>query len=304
MSKNEKAHDTTIVGRLPEHTADSFPIDPRSLQPPIARTFDASLDRMKQWFQMKYYDDLSDIRWEVRDYYKHYVHTFVLSFFTEDKVAGKRILDFGCGPGFYSVLLAQRGADVVGIDRSSYLIEKGEEHKARLGLTNVKFMQAEFGAYASQCESASFNYVIAIDTIVSFDYGRNIHNHDEVVSAFRDVRRLLKEDGRFVIIENHPFFGQVTREVASPFGEYFCIRHAGYKIGYKPKGYPHHWFTLDEMTRATSESGLAVLRIYEPDPSIVMKSENSKGYSFRRRYPGMIVYEMCEVPVLPSTSRK
>jgi 2-polyprenyl-3-methyl-5-hydroxy-6-metoxy-1,4-benzoquinol methylase len=41
-------------------------------------------------------------------------------------VAGERVLDAGCGPGTYAGWLAERGADVVGVDVSSRMVEIAE----------------------------------------------------------------------------------------------------------------------------------------------------------------------------------
>ena len=46
----------------------------------------------------------------------------ILSILPND-LSGKRVLDAGCGPGQFSIELAQRGASVLGIDISSNLIE-------------------------------------------------------------------------------------------------------------------------------------------------------------------------------------
>lgn len=47
---------------------------------------------------------------------------------------GKRIADFGCGPGLYATRLAQRGACMTGIDFSKRSIEYGREAARREGL--------------------------------------------------------------------------------------------------------------------------------------------------------------------------
>ncbi|WP_217428178.1 class I SAM-dependent methyltransferase [Microlunatus speluncae] len=46
------------------------------------------------------------------------------------EVAGLRILDTGCGPGFYAAALAERGASVLGLEASTVLVEHA---RARLG---------------------------------------------------------------------------------------------------------------------------------------------------------------------------
>ncbi len=295
MSRDDRRRGGPITVELPDGRRSLVVVEPGLLKERVAAQCKPAPDGMQQWFQMKFYDDLSDIRSEKHGYYKHYVHDFITSFFTNERVSGKRILDFGCCPGFYSAILAQRGASVVGIDRSPFLIQKANEHKARLGLAGVEFIQTDFITFAPRWETELFDYVIAIDTLVSFDYNSKAHKHQDVVGAFRGVSRLLKKDGLFLIVESHPFFGQVLHEVVSESGEYFCLRSSGYKIEYRSKGDPHHWFTLDEMTKATSESGLAVLRIHEPDPALALKQENADAYAFRLKYPGMIVYEICKL---------
>ena len=49
--------------------------------------------------------------------------------------SGKRIADFGCGPGLYSTKLAQKQADVTGIDFSKRSIQHAQEVADREGLS-------------------------------------------------------------------------------------------------------------------------------------------------------------------------
>ncbi len=247
---------------------------------------------MTDWFRWKFNDDLSDIRRENYGYYKHYVHHFVTSFFTEEKLAGKTILDLGCGPGFYSAILASRGAVVTGIDKSRFLVQQANEHITRLALTDVEFIHGDFVSYSSRWAPGSFDYVIAIDTVVSFDHASQMHNHEKAAAVFRHIGRILKENGRFYIIEAHPVFGKLLWDIQLESGESLSILSSDYRIEYKQSYNPTHWFTLDEMTRATSESGLAISRIYEPDPSAALKQEDPARYAIRLKYPGMIVYDI------------
>jgi SAM-dependent methyltransferase len=294
------------VRTKPQRAAVSFPAaainslfsDPRFNQRAAMAAFGAKPgeDITKQWLKMKFNDDLSDIRPEKSGYYKYYVHNFVTQFFSPERISGKRVLDFGCGPGFYSAILCQRGAMVTGVDMSPFLIEKANLHKARLGLKNVQFIAGDFINCSLQMAPDQFDYIVAIDTLVSFDYCRMTHDHERVTRAFRGIRRVLKDDGRCLVIESHPFFGQAFREIQADNGQCFCVRSPHYKIEYRLKSDVHHWFTLDEMTRATSENGLAIYRIYEPDPALGLKHENASAYLFRLKYPGMIVYEICKLP--------
>jgi len=252
---------------------------------------------MEKWFKKKFYDDVSDIRPENRTYYKYCVENFINQYFTKEKIAGKKIFDFGCGPGYYSTILAKLGAHVTGIDRSTFLIEKANELKQRLKLENVEFFQGDFRDFAKNVTSKNFDHIVAIDTIVSFDYRRQTHNHKEFTQALSEISRILTDQGRFFIIEAHPFFGQLAKAITLSKDGRFHGRLPSYKIEYKAKDNPHHWFTLDEMTSALCENCLAICRIYEPDPSVELEKENPHLYRFYLKYPHLIVYEICKVKI-------
>ena len=261
------------------------------------KEYDEQQGIMEKWFKMKFYDDVSDIRPESRAYYKYCVENFVTQFFTKEKVAGNGVLDFGCGPGYFSKILAKLGAYVTGIDRSAFLISKANELKQRIGLENVEFLQGDFLDFAKNMPSEKFDYIVAIDTIVSFDYCRQTHNHKDFTQALSEIRRVMNDEGRFFIVEAHPFFGQLAKGITLSKEGRFHGRLPNYKLAYKAKDNPHHWFTLDEMTSALNENSLAICRIYEPDPSVELEKENPHLYRFYLKYPHLIVYEICKVKI-------
>ncbi len=158
-------------------------------------------------------------------------------------------------------------------------------------------MQGDFLDFAKNMPSEKFDYIVAIDTIVSFDYCRQTHNHKDFIQALSEIRRVMKDEGRFFIIEAHPFFGQLAKGITFSKEGHFHGRLPNYKIEYKAKDNPHHWFTLDEMTSALSENCLAICRIYEPDPSVELEKENPHLYRFYLKYPHLIVYEICKVKI-------
>ncbi len=56
---------------------------------------------------------------------------------------GKRVIDFGCGPGLYASRFAARGADVTGVDFSPRSIRYAREQADEAGL-KVSFQQANY----------------------------------------------------------------------------------------------------------------------------------------------------------------
>lgn len=76
-------------------------------------------------------------------------------------IQGRSVLDIGCGPGHYSITLAQRGASrVVGIDFAEGMLELAAEHAGKVGVGDqCKFMVADFYKYP---QDEIFDYVIVM----------------------------------------------------------------------------------------------------------------------------------------------
>lgn len=70
---------------------------------------------------------------------------FQLTFDLCGEVAGKRVLDVGCGSGRYSIEFARRGAEVIGLDLAPTMVEMAQEAAAAAGVAErCRFMQADF----------------------------------------------------------------------------------------------------------------------------------------------------------------
>ncbi|MFP4146214.1 MAG: magnesium protoporphyrin IX methyltransferase [Halorhodospira sp.] len=88
----------------------------------------------------------------------------LLSWLPED-LSGERILDAGCGPGELSVEVARRGAQVVGVDVSSNLIDIARQRRpedlapSRLDYRVNDLLDAELGV---------FDRVISMDVLIHY----------------------------------------------------------------------------------------------------------------------------------------
>lgn len=80
-------------------------------------------------------------------------------------LTGTRILDAGCGPGMMSIELAQRGAEVVGVDIAPALIKIAqtrlpEDLRDRVTLVAGDMTDPDLG---------SFDHVLAMDSLIYYD---------------------------------------------------------------------------------------------------------------------------------------
>lgn len=105
-------------------------------------------------------------------------------------VRGLRILDFGCGSGANSVLLANRGAHVWAVDISEDLI--------RLGLRRLAVNGRAGGA---QFIVGSAHDLPLPDNSVDTVFGIAILHHLDLALVSREVHRILKPGGRAIFQE-------------------------------------------------------------------------------------------------------
>jgi SAM-dependent methyltransferase len=104
---------------------------------------------------------------------------------------GKLVLDYGCGPGYLTEYLFERGAaEVTGIDVSEGEIEQAVENAARLGVAErTHFFAAD--AHATGLPDDSFDLIV----------GESILHHLDLRVALEEIRRIMRPGGRAVFLE-------------------------------------------------------------------------------------------------------
>ena len=74
---------------------------------------------------------------------------------------GLEVLDLGCGDGTTALPAARLGANVLGVDIASNLVEAGNARAQSLGLTNCRFQEGD-ASDLSELEDDSFDLVVSI----------------------------------------------------------------------------------------------------------------------------------------------
>lgn len=101
---------------------------------------------------------------------------------------GDRCLDIGTGAGHTAARLAEAGCEVVGLDPAAGMLAAARERYG--GAANLRFVEAE--GHATGFDDATFDIVTARHTL---------HHHADPAATLREVRRVLKPGGRFVLVD-------------------------------------------------------------------------------------------------------
>src|SRR3989304_8604223 len=74
---------------------------------------------------------------------------------------GLKVLDLGCGDGTTALPEARLGADVLGVDIASNLVEAGNRRAQQESLTNCRFQEGD-ATHLSELADQSFDLVVSI----------------------------------------------------------------------------------------------------------------------------------------------
>jgi SAM-dependent methyltransferase len=94
----------------------------------------------------------------------------------------RRVLDVGCGTGSHAVLLAERGYEVVGVDRSSEMLRRARERENSISFRLGDMTTLDLGE--------TFDAVLIMFAVLGY-----LTDNVSVQSALRVARRHLTADG-------------------------------------------------------------------------------------------------------------
>ena len=168
------------------------------------------------------------------------------------EVAGRRILDVGCGAGPLLAALRDRGAIVTGIEPSAKMLELA---RRRLG-DGAALHQGGLGGAPLPIPDASFDDAIACLVL---------HYLKDWQAPLADLRRVLAPGGRLIVAVNHPF----VYKLLYPDAHYSVIRQYSEDNTFSGQNavltYWHR--PLHAMTDAFTAAGFRIAVVGEPPPA-------------------------------------
>ncbi len=214
-------------------------------------------------------------------------------------VDGLRVLDAGCGNGYFCRILAQRGAIVTGVDHSESLIVycQKKEKEQKLGI--IYFVSSLDSL--PMIEDQSFDLIIS--NIVFIDVL-------PYKKALEELARVLKSSGRFLWSNLHPIFARITNTMYRlPFDTVRNEERIGMLIDryFDTGGTLISWGnmkpiwqfdrTLSEYSTALKQVGFVIREIVEPKPDINVIKNHPRELAFDAdRIPYFIIYECIKHP--------
>lgn len=155
-------------------------------------------------------------------------------------LAGKKVLDVGCGGGILSESMAQRGAEVMGIDMGEAPLSVAKLHSLESGL-NIDYRQVPVEQLAEEMPG-QFDVVTCLEML---------EHVPDPSSIIRACNKLVKPGGKL-------FFSTINR---NPKAYLFAIIGAEYVLQLLPKGTHEYdkFIKPSELTRWCRDTGLEVM---------------------------------------------
>ena len=173
--------------------------------------------------EIQKFSDLASRWWDLAGEFKplHQINPLRTDYIQQHSggLAGKKVLDVGCGGGILTESMARHGAQVTGIDMGEAPLEVARLHGLESGLS-VDYQQTTAEQFA-QSNSQQFDVVTCMEML------EHVPDPASVVNA---CSRLVKPGGQV-------FFSTLNRNIKSYL---MAIVGAEYVLGLVPKGTHKH----------------------------------------------------------------
>ncbi len=190
-------------------------------------------------------------------------------------LAEKRVLDAGCGPGFHTEWMVQRGAQVTAVDVSAKMVEIAQE---RVG-EKATFYQHDLTQPLHFLADQSQDIVLS---------SLAVHYILDLQTLFAEYARVLKGNCRFLFSTGNPILEQIYFKRK----DYFATElvHDVWQANGAKMQVSYYARPLTAITTALGQAGFWIENIIEPQPSIEAKEQFPQRYEFLSKNPWFMIF--------------
>ena len=109
-----------------------------------------------------------------------------------NKYQFKKVLDLGCGSGLHTILLKKLGIEATGVDISENMIIKAKKNAQKFGI-DPSFIKSFFNDLNKNIKE-KFDTVLFPGNSLP-----HIKTHQELLTTFKNIRKLLLPQGKFIL---------------------------------------------------------------------------------------------------------
>jgi len=199
-------------------------------------------------------------------------------------LADKRVLDLGCGLGYFAREARERGArQVVGVDLSERMLDEARRRTTDPGIVYVRDSLEGFSA-----EPAAFDLVVS---------SLALHYIADYAGLVRRIATWLAPGGRLAVSVEHPIFaadgtsdwykGPDGAALHWPVDRY---RDEGERrTRWFVDGVVKYHRTVETYVNALLDAGLRLVRLEEPEAEAALLAEKPEWQQERRRPPFLLL---------------
>lgn len=128
-------------------------------------------DKIKEFYN-SYADKITEKRFNSPYHLRRYAHLRQYEAFLKYIKPGMKVLDAGCGEGVLSIMMARKGAIVVGCDLSQPNVQSAKKYAQTEGIKNIEFVEGD--GENLPFEDNSFDLVVSshvLEHLPDFDLG-------------------------------------------------------------------------------------------------------------------------------------
>lgn len=216
-------------------------------------------------------------------------------------VAGKRVLDAGCGEGRFARMLAGCGAKVIGVDLSVNMIRhaRAMESEVPLDIDYFKADICDLSRFTAESFDAAVAYLSILDVL-------------EYRGAIREIARVIAPGSQFLFSVVHPCFNPpgAAWEPRKPgtipifdkdklfkkIDNYLPARELRFRMWpTAPTDTVNFHRPLADYSRAVRDAGMLIREIVEPVPSDEVMKERDY-LREHERVPYYIIFDCVKLP--------